>query len=568
MPHTFREICWILVVGLLGIITNSNILAGEIRPDAVEDQHKHAAQRIVLLAPSAPFIIELSVLVDSGTFRTTTTDYIERLFRSLDRDQDKYIDLKEMESIPAFGIKQYDQGTPIQRLKKLEIPPFDNRLSLAEFASYLHSAQGTAFRITGAPSRSSQVIELFRKLDQNGDGSISDTEFTASSKTLFMYDRDEDGVFNVAELQPFGSNPNRAAAQPIVRQAVETPFRRLDNDQSIKDSITELFKKYVEYANPEKNGLSVKCFKSEDPDAMASIQSYDHDSDGFLSHDELFVYLQNPVVDVQLQIRLPRQQRFRPKLKLLKKQSNRISEIEPVANSKLKFRVDGLLLELRAKSSRHMFADNVRFYQTRFRVVDGDKNGYLDQSEFMQLSIPNLDYKKVDQSKDDMLTVKELTDYLIKDTAAVQNQVVMTVENDGKSLFEILDTDLDRRLSPRELKKSVQRMQEYDGNRDRSLDVSELRGHFKLTFELGKPELFVFDPRMNSMAMGQGGAVQRTSSGPRWFQRMDRNRDGDISPKEFLFDPSLFIKLDTNHDLLISPAEAEAAKNNHEDTVN
>ncbi|QDU11075.1 EF-hand domain-containing protein [Gimesia aquarii] len=544
------------------------MLAGEVRPEVVDDQHKHAAQRIVLLAPSAPFIIELSVLVDKETFRTTTTDYIDRLFRSLDRDQNNYIDLKEMENVPAFGIKQYDQGTPAQRMKKLEFPPMDNRLSLAEFASYLHSAQGTAFRITGTPSRTSQAIELFRKLDQNGDGSISDAEFMASSKTLFMYDRDEDEVFNVAELQPFGSDPNRVGAQPVVRQVVETPFRRLDNDQSIKDSISELFKKYVEHANAEKTALSVNCFKSGDPDAMARVQSFDRDSDGFLSHDELFVYLQNPVIDVQLQITLPRKQRFRPQLKLLKKQSNRMSEIEPVSNSKLKLRVDGLLLELRAKSSRHMFADNVRFYQTRFRVVDADKNGYLNQSEFMQLNIPKLDYKNVDQNKDDMLTVKELTDSLIKDTSAVQNQVVMTVQNDGKSLFEILDTDLDRRLSPRELQKSVQRVREYDGNRDRSLDVSELRGHFKLTFELGKPELFVFDPRMNSMAMGQGRAVQRTSSGPRWFQRMDRNRDGDISPREFLFDPSLFIKLDTNHDSLISPAEAEALKDNQQDTTN
>jgi len=117
------------------------------------------------------------------------------------------------------------------------------------------------------------------------------------------------------------------------------------------------------------------------------------------------------------------------------------------------------------------------FIRLGFRVVDGDKNGYLSQSEFMQLNLPDTDYKKVDQSKDEMLTVEELTDYLIKDTAAVQDQVVMTVENDGKSLFEILDADLDQRLSPRELQRSLQRVKEYDGNQDQSLDTSELRGH-------------------------------------------------------------------------------------------
>ena len=60
------------------------------------------------------------------------------------------------------------------------------------------------------------------------------------------------------------------------------------------------------------------------------------------------------------------------------------------------------------------------------------------------------------------------------------------------------------------------------------------------------------------MAMNQNSTIPRTVSGPRWFQRMDRNRDGDISEREFLFDAATFKRLDQNQDRLISADEAEA----------
>jgi Ca2+-binding EF-hand superfamily protein len=44
--------------------------------------------------------------------------------------------------------------------------------------------------------------------------------------------------------------------------------------------------------------------------------------------------------------------------------------------------------------------------------------------------------------------------------------------------------------------------------------------------------------------------------GPLWFQKMDRNGDGDISPREFLGTDEDFRKIDADGDGLISSAEA------------
>jgi hypothetical protein len=48
------------------------------------------------------------------------------------------------------------------------------------------------------------------------------------------------------------------------------------------------------------------------------------------------------------------------------------------------------------------------------------------------------------------------------------------------------------------------------------------------------------------------------AQGPLWFQKMDRNRDGDVSRREFLGSDEQFRKIDTNGDGLISREEAEA----------
>ena len=64
---------------------------------------------------------------------------------------------------------------------------------------------------------------------------------------------------------------------------------------------------------------------------------------------------------------------------------------------------------------------------------------------------------------------------------------------------------------------------------------------------------------MGESTIPQIVAQPRTPVGPIWFQRMDRNQDGDLTWKEFLGPRRVFEELDADHDGLIDPFEAERA---------
>src|SRR5262249_26125142 len=152
---------------------------------------------------------------------------------------------------------------------------------------------------------------------------------------------------------------------------------------------------------------------------------------------------------------------------------------------------------------------------------------------------------------DGKLTRKEFDAFMDMQTIGSGCWITLQVNDNGQSLFDLIDTDRNGSLSLRELRNawtSVKALSK-DG---KTLSEKDIRR--RITVTLGKGYSYF---RAVPALPGYGAARAKpvNAGAPAWFIKMDRNGDGDISPKEWIGSQEDFDKIDTDGDGLISVAE-------------
>jgi Ca2+-binding EF-hand superfamily protein len=221
-------------------------------------------------------------------------------------------------------------------------------------------------------------------------------------------------------------------------------------------------------------------------------------------------------------------------------------------------------VELRANDNKEAGISDLNvtlgFYLQRFLQFDTDKNGYLNEAEFAALQLPGAEFAAVDADRDGMLTRDELRQHVQHSAALSQAALVLTLSDEAKTLFEILDADRDNRLGPREFAAAAAQLREYDRDRDSRIGRAELRDKFGFTVSAARPQ-FLNEPfnNPNNMAQARQGRPRPQTAGPTWFRKMDRNQDGDLTWREFLGTRADFDRIDADGSGLIDLNEAVGA---------
>ncbi len=516
------------------------------------------ASNLILLAPAHPVFIQFRVQVDGRGLKTVRAEHAAKLLKEYDRNGDKLLDREEAQGIPPL-VKSSNANETVSiadRWEAVDIDPADDKVSLGELAAYIDRIFGSTFLLSMKPQRASQSVDLFALLDLNRDGRLSREEVSAAAQALHKLDLDDDETFTIDELQPY-RNPQVPQVPALAgNQATDQPFLLLDDVESIAKAVEQLQQRY---GNERSGGSSARFDRATLGLDVANFEAYDADRDGALDTGELTAFLQNPVPHLVIDAQLPQANRGKPKMTLVEDRLGAMAKTEPAATAKLSLAMTGIGMEFKAATVRakNDASDNRKFRKTKFLEADRDKNKYISEPEFPALGLPNADFKSVDRNGDGMIVMDELLAYVEQESVASQSRIELTVSHDGRSVFEVIDANNDRRISRRELSRAFERLLVYDLDGDEMISAVELVGRFQGTLEFGRPTLF----RNAVRALGgdtTAPIVNAPTAGPDWFRKMDRNRDGDVSQREFLGPPAAFKRLDADGDGLITAAEAEA----------
>lgn len=528
---------------------------------------------LIILAPVGPVFVDLQLTVSRIPYREWVAQF---LAKDMDVDKSGRLDAAELnlltESIrQLIGIQKSSEILEAMNASSANATTADESpvdVAVEDFVEWLRNHIPRAFDLIAQPQAADDAVRLASLVDVDHDGAISDEELRVSSRTLRFRDLDNDETFSVSELLPYRDPRSQNAA--VAPDAVSLPFFHVIDYESAERAAERIVERYGKDGRVPMEVLRQRNLNAANP--VSAEKS--------LAAAEVRAIVERPQFHMLMEISLSVQANTSNiKVAISRAASEFCKPAAKQVFGEYSLAIDGLPLKVQALGGGANDRRNTQGYlgQT-FAMSDGDRNQYLDEGEFSAMmdalnrSGVRGDFGAVDFNGDKMVTRDEVFSFAKRDQMAVASRVQVSVKQDGKTLFGILDKNSDRRLSAREMRSGGESLKPYDFNRDNKFADSELGAEFVLAISLGRPEFRRSSGQsdMMSRGMNSGDAILPgldSLSGPEWFRRMDRNQDGDVSAREFLGTKEQFTRIDANGDELLSAEEATnvAAGSNSEE---
>ncbi len=495
----------------------------------------------LLLLDEGPLHLRMHVTLNGTRLQDARDAYVDRIFKTLDVDGNGKISRLESRKSPLFSssratssntfLNSLDEAKEIERR---EISQTVDRLG-GETVAYRQDINGDK-----------GDLEVFKRLDQDGSGSLDPAEMAAAADFIAKLDTDEDQCISFEEVNPPppAPNPNTPAAQRDnkLSEIISPSIAEMLRDVREPLLIRKLHKKY----DRNRDGL---LNQGEIGWAVERFKSLDANRDQNLDEAEL-THIADATPDLELAIELAPIDEREPMVRVLTSQGKRIDDATRRDFARIAFSSAVVSVSCRQIDSVRKALDAA---MEQFNQLDIDGNGYVDTIEAKErLRFQRGLFESIDIDGDGKLFGEELERYVMVRGEPAATSCRVNLYDTGHGFFQQLDRNADGRISRRELKlveQSLKSLQKAPGQAVKRTDPIR---NFHLEFVRGSFQLFATSdqPTMNPAFQ------QLAPGGPIWFQRMDRNNDGDLSWDEFLGPRTVFDRVDQNGDGYIDAKEA------------
>ena len=501
---------------------------------------------VLMMLDSGPVHLRFHIALGGAPLPRIRQEYIDRLITSLDQDGDGTVSRKEARNSPLLATVRRDRAAEF--LASLE----ENRtVSREEIHKTVERVGGETVVYRQDESAAENDLEVFKFLDADGNGVIEREEMALADAKIMDRDLDGDEVVGFTEFLP--------EPEPEVDPQLVAVMPEVDERERPKPTISYLLRDTNEPFLPSR--LVRKYDRNRDGKLTAKelrwaderVAGLDRNGDGKLDPNELNAVPSSPV-DMEVAVDLGGGEESPPRLTVISIAGERLDEGRRRDFARLNFGGTSVTVSIRNIDPMKVATDNA---MREFNRMDLDANGYLDSEETSaRIRFGRGLFPAIDADGDGKIFGEEMERYvrLRAEPAATTCQV--NIYDTGFGFFQTLDGNGDGRISIRETRTVMDSLQAMMRSGKSALAPTDPARHFHIEFVRGSYQLFGRSERMISQTPS---FVERPSTGPIWFQRMDRNGDSDLTWKEFLGPRDVFYQLDQDKDGLIDPVEAEAA---------
>lgn len=556
--------------------TEASHRVARVLPEFAYDPREDAPKtlEVLYLAKARPVRMRIRVHYQGKPLEEAWASHLRKQFDYFDRDRDGRLDEAEYElTIPPSAVVEMLAGTTYAGLSPDRAPlesldrDGDQRLSFAEYAVAYREAAQQLVTVTALPAIPAAehlgTENLFRLLDTDKNGKLSRAEIGRLPDLLKTHDRNQDDMLTLDELQAGAPvMAEKGMMMPAKTQATtEAAPRRLDAvDQATPqqslwiqvnrlspDLLPELIKRYDtnkdKMLSPGELGLT-----------LAEQKRFDANADGKLDKAELLAWLHAdpPILttwnygatvhDCRTELTAPGDQ-LPEGMEI--RSSQQVRSVLRVGSQLMRMSVaPGLTPTL---WERYLSTQMPSFPGKEKFVTEESLIGPRNQALLILMDA-------ADQNSDGRLTPKEYKQFRDFQRHIMDLGLQIVHAERMVDLFDILDENSDGRLNIRELRTAWDRLIVLEPSQDKSAFTREALQP-SVGLRLSSRVLQAAQPQLDAQPFQQVQGAQ-VMIGPLWFQKMDRNQDGDLTLREFLGSEVRFRELDLNGDGLISAQEA------------